>query len=46
MMREEVNIEKYKEERHMSFAFEIIQGEEKIPIKLGIYGAEGIGKTT
>lgn len=30
----------------MSFAFEIIQGEEKIPIKLGIYGAEGIGKTS
>jgi hypothetical protein len=30
----------------MSFAFEIIQGEEKLPIKLGIYGAEGIGKTS
>lgn len=30
----------------MSFAFEIIKGEEKLPIKLGIYGAEGIGKTS
>jgi hypothetical protein len=30
----------------MSFAFEIIQGKEKLPIKLGIYGAEGIGKTS
>lgn len=30
----------------MSFAFEIIKGQENRPIKLGIYGAEGIGKTS
>lgn len=30
----------------MSFNFEITQGLEKRPIKLGLYGTEGIGKTT
>ena len=30
----------------MSFEFKITQGLEKRPIKLGIYGSEGIGKTT
>lgn len=30
----------------MSFNFEITQGIEKRPIKLGLYGSEGIGKTT
>lgn len=30
----------------MSFEFKITQGLEKRPVKLGIYGSEGIGKTT
>lgn len=30
----------------MGFNFEITQGLEKRPIKLGLYGSEGIGKTT
>jgi len=30
----------------MSFNFEITQGLEKRPIKLGIFGSEGIGKTS